>query len=65
MQYSGEPCYHECLDYILKPLKIAAQVGILMSDPISNLRHCFTPLAAYIVDTPESAMVAGVGGKTL
>ena len=35
-----------------------------MSDPVGNLHHCFTPLAAYIVDTPESAMVSGVGGKT-
>ena len=55
---------HECLDYILEPLKIAAQVRILMSDPVGNLRHCFTPLAAYIVDTPKSVMVSGVGGKT-
>lgn len=24
----------------------------------------FTPIAAYIVDTPEAALIAGVGGKT-
>ncbi|KAI5983211.1 hypothetical protein EDD15DRAFT_2202285 [Pisolithus albus] len=56
--------FHECLDIILHPLKIAAQVGRMMSDPVGNLRHCFTPLAAYIVDTPEACMVACVRGKT-
>lgn len=55
---------HECLDFILEPLKIAARIGIMMSDPLGNLRHVFTPLASFIVDTPESAMLAGVGGKT-
>ena len=34
-----------------------------MSDPLGYRRYCFPPLAAYIVDTPESALVAGVGGK--
>src|SRR5271156_1453149 len=55
---------HECLDFILRPLKIAAQIGIMMSDPLRWRRLCYTPLAAYIVDTPESALLAGVGGKT-
>jgi hypothetical protein len=27
---------HECLDLILKPLKIAAEIGIVMSDPLGN-----------------------------
>lgn len=35
-----------------------------MSDPLGYRRFCFPPLAAYIVDTPESALIAGVGGKT-
>ncbi|KAG2032849.1 hypothetical protein BDR03DRAFT_1014891 [Suillus americanus] len=37
-----------------------------MSDPVGNIRHCFTPLAAYIVDTPEACMFACacVHGKT-
>lgn len=35
-----------------------------MSDPLGYQRFCFPPLAAYIVDTPESALIAGVGGKT-
>ncbi|KAG1780966.1 hypothetical protein EV702DRAFT_963348 [Suillus placidus] len=42
----------------------AAEVGIMMSDPVGNVRHCFTPLAAYIVDTPEAAMLACVRRKT-
>ena len=56
--------FHECQDLILKPLKVAAQYGVFMADPLGTKRWCFTPLAAYIVDTPESALVSGVGGKT-
>ena len=55
---------HECLDFILEPLKAAAKIGIMMADPAGNVRYCFTPLAAYIADTPESALVAGVAGDT-
>jgi hypothetical protein len=55
---------HQCLDIILEPLKQAARIGRLMSDPAGNLRYCFTPLASYIVDTPEAAMLACVRGKT-
>ncbi|KAG0704061.1 hypothetical protein DFH29DRAFT_997947 [Suillus ampliporus] len=46
------------------PLKQAAHIGHMMSDPAGNLRYCFTPLASYIVDTPEAAMLACVRGKT-
>lgn len=56
--------FHTCLDIILKPLKIAAQIGIMMTDPLGWRRFCFPPLAAYIVDTPESALISGVGTKT-
>ncbi|KAI6027982.1 hypothetical protein BKA83DRAFT_4490495 [Pisolithus microcarpus] len=60
-----EAClFHECLDIVLQPLKVAAQIGRMMSDPAGNLRHCFTPLAAYIVDTPEACMLACICGKT-
>jgi hypothetical protein len=55
---------HECLVIVLKPLMIAAEIGIMMSDPVGNVRHCYTPLAAYIVDTPEACMLACVRGKT-
>ena len=54
---------HESLDFILKPLKIAASVGIMMSDPIGNLRYCFTPLIAYTTDTPEQSLLACVSPK--
>ena len=55
---------HACLDFILQPLKKAAQVGIMMSDPLGSLRYAYTPLAAYIVDTQEAVVLAGVAGKT-
>ena len=56
--------FHQCLDIVLEPLKTAARIGCMMSDPIGNLRYCFTPLAAYIADTPEACMLACVRGKT-
>ncbi|KAG0705985.1 hypothetical protein DFH29DRAFT_799255 [Suillus ampliporus] len=49
---------HECLSIVLKPLMKATEIGIMMSDPAGNVCHCFTPLAAYIVDTPEACMLA-------
>jgi hypothetical protein len=55
---------HECLDFILQPLKKAAEVGIMMSDPLGSLRYAYTPLAAYIVDTQEAVVLTGVAGKT-
>lgn len=55
---------HESLDIILEPLKEGARIGVMMSDPLGYLRYGFTPLAAYIVDTPESALLSGVAGKT-
>lgn len=60
----GNRLIHECLDFILQPLKKAAQVGIMMSDPLGSLRYVYTPLAAYIVDTQEAVVLAGVAGKT-
>ena len=55
---------HECIDHVVEPLKKAASIGIMMSDPLGSLRYCFTPLASCIVDTPESAVYACVAGKT-
>ena len=54
---------HECLDFVLHPLKIAAAVGVMMSDPVGNLWYCFTPLVTYISDTPEQSLLAGTGPK--
>lgn len=56
--------FHQCFDLILNPLKIAARIGRMMSDPVGNLRYCFTPLASFIADTPEAALVACVLGLT-
>ncbi|KAF8550601.1 hypothetical protein OG21DRAFT_1419442, partial [Imleria badia] len=56
--------FHHCLDIILDPLKIAAHIGRMMSDPVGNLCYCFTPLVSYIVDSPKAAMVACVRGQT-
>ena len=56
---------HDCLDFILQPLKKAAQVGIMMSDPLGSLHYVvYMPLTAYIVDTQEAVVLAGVAGKT-
>ena len=56
---------HLCLDVITHPLKLAARVGRMMSDPRGYSRFCFTFLASYMVDTPEASMLACVAGKTL
>ena len=55
---------HQCLDIILEPLKRATQVGVMLSHLWDCNRHCFTPIASYIMDTPEAAMLAAIGGKT-
>lgn len=54
---------HACLDFVLAPLKIAASLGIMMSDPQGQLRYCYTLCAAYMVDTQEAIMLATVAGK--
>lgn len=56
--------YHECVTFVIEPLKVAARIGIMMNDPLGCVRHCYTPLAACIVDTPESTLIAGVCAKT-
>lgn len=56
--------YHCCLDIVMKPLKTAAEIGVMLSDPLGNNRYSFTPLASCIVDTPEACLIACVRGKT-
>lgn len=56
--------YHQSLDIVVKPLKIAARIGVMLSDPLGNQRYCFTPLATCIVDSPEASLIACVRGKT-
>lgn len=55
--------FHAILDFILVPLKKAAEIGHMMTDPLGWRRFCYTPLVGYILDTPESTLVAGVAGK--
>ena len=55
---------HSCLDFVTHPLKVASQHGAWFSDYAGHTRYCFTPLVAYIVDTPEATALAGVAGKT-
>ncbi|KAN0086064.1 hypothetical protein V8E55_007198 [Tylopilus felleus] len=51
------------LNIVLMPLKTAAAVGVMMSDPVGNLCYCFTLIAAYIADTPEESLLAATGPK--
>ena len=37
---------HQALNIVLTPLKVAARVGVMMSDLVGNLCYCFTLLAA-------------------
>ncbi|KAF9781501.1 hypothetical protein BJ322DRAFT_1111424 [Thelephora terrestris] len=55
---------HHCLDIICQPLKEASTWGAFMGNSLGRIRCFFTPIVAYIVDTPEAAVIAGVGGKT-
>lgn len=54
---------HECIDFVVKPLKKAAEIGIMMTDPLGWHRYCFTPLVGAVIDTPEALMYAGVSPK--
>jgi Plavaka transposase len=56
--------FHECLDFVLEPLKQVASIRVMINDPLGYHQYCFTLLASCIVDTPESALYACVGGKT-
>ncbi|KAE9385659.1 hypothetical protein BT96DRAFT_1006846 [Gymnopus androsaceus JB14] len=54
--------YHQSLDIVLEPLKKAASIGIMMTDPVGQMRFCYTPCTSFIVDTPEASLIACVGG---
>jgi hypothetical protein len=56
--------FNQCLNIVLAPLKEAARIGVMMSDPLGYSCFCFPSLAAYIVDTPEAILISGVAGKT-
>ncbi|KAF8178181.1 hypothetical protein K438DRAFT_1485170, partial [Mycena galopus ATCC 62051] len=55
--------HHAIMAFILEPLKKFAEIGTMMNDPLGWRRWCFTPLVGYIVDTPESLLIAAVAGK--
>ena len=48
---------HQVISITVKPLKKAAKVGRMMSDPLGNLKYCFTPIVAHIADTPEQHVI--------
>ena len=60
----GNRLFHPCLDFIAAPLKTAARNRTWMSNYAGYICKCFTPLAAYIADTPEAAVLTGVARKT-
>ncbi|KAE9387336.1 hypothetical protein BT96DRAFT_837803 [Gymnopus androsaceus JB14] len=45
--------YHECLDIVLHPLKIAALIGCMMDDPLGQRRVCYTPCARVSVSEDD------------
>ncbi|KAG1783205.1 hypothetical protein EV702DRAFT_1191636 [Suillus placidus] len=49
---------HQCINIVIEPLKQAACLGIMMSDPAGLSRYCFMPLVAYVADTPEELIIA-------
>jgi hypothetical protein len=60
----GNQMIHECLDFILKPLKKAAEVSIMMMDPLGFCHYVYTPLMAYIINMQEALALSGIAGKT-
>ena len=51
---------HQVISIVVKPLKKATEVGCMMSDLLSKLKHCFTPLTTYIAKTPKQHVIAHV-----
>lgn len=56
--------HHVAMDYLFHNTKEAARDGAMLVDPWGVERHCFTPLIAHVVDTPEGILVAAVGGSS-
>ncbi|KAG2078400.1 hypothetical protein BDR04DRAFT_998870 [Suillus decipiens] len=48
---------HQYIDIVIEPLKQAAHLGIMMSDPAGLSRYCFMPLVTYVADTPEELII--------
>ncbi|KAI5984466.1 hypothetical protein EDD15DRAFT_2177258, partial [Pisolithus albus] len=54
---------HQVISIVVRPLKQAAESGRMMSDPLGNLKYCFTPLVAYIADTPEQHVITCISSN--
>ncbi|KAG1858322.1 hypothetical protein C8R48DRAFT_775269 [Suillus tomentosus] len=54
----ADQLFHQCIGIVVEPLKQAACLGVMMSDPAGFSRYCFTPLIAYVADTPEELAIA-------
>jgi hypothetical protein len=52
------------MDIVCQPLKVASMCGAFMSNSLGRIHCCFTPITAYIIDTPEATLITSVGGKT-
>jgi hypothetical protein len=52
--------FHAILRLVLAPLCKIAKYGKFMSDPLGQLRFCFTVLSMYMVDQPEAIRLSGV-----
>jgi hypothetical protein len=48
------------MDMVLQNLKVMAQVGEFMTDPMGCRRYVFTLLAAHIADLPKQLMITCV-----
>ena len=55
---------HQVILLVIKPLKKAAEVDCMMSNPLRNLKHCFTPLIAHIADILEQCVITCVTSNT-
>ncbi|KAG2132153.1 uncharacterized protein EDB93DRAFT_1243059 [Suillus bovinus] len=50
---------HQCLDIVLEPLKQAARIGRMMSDPLGNLRYSKTTLEQLLSIACDSLNIEG------
>jgi len=51
--------FHYCVSHILRPLKSAGEVGVLMSSGDGATRRTFPILACFVGDYPEQVLVSG------
>ncbi|KAG2038300.1 hypothetical protein BDR03DRAFT_1045519 [Suillus americanus] len=54
---ADRPLFHQCIGIVVEPLKQAARLGVMMSDPAGFSRYCFMPLVAYVANTPEELAI--------